>query len=93
MSYLSELYNGTAANAGLFAPVNDIMRFMRLMLNRGQISGERRFYDESAVDKFTSRVSGLKYNNSRGLGFDTVPLEADRPCGNKFGPNSYGVFG
>lgn len=93
MSALSELYNGTAGNAGLFAPVNDVMRFMRLMLNRGQITGERRYYDDSAVDHFTSRVSGQKYNNSRALGFDTVPIDPDRPCGNKFGVNSFGVFG
>lgn len=45
MSNLSELYNGTAGNAGLFAPVSDVLRFMRLMLNRGQITGERRYYD------------------------------------------------
>lgn len=45
MSNLSELYNGTAGNAGLFGPVNDVLKFMRLMLNRGQISGERRYYD------------------------------------------------
>lgn len=73
MSNISELYGGVAGNAGLFAPVTDVLKFMRLMLNRGQISGERRYYDESAVDKFTSKVNGMKYNNTRAMGFDTLP--------------------
>lgn len=90
---MSELYGGVAGNAGLFAPVSDVLRFMRLMLNRGQITGQRRYYDQSAVDKFTSRVNGYKYNNTRAYGFDTIPSQADRPCGNKFGQNSYGMFG
>ena len=73
MNNISALYGGLAGNAGLFAPVTDVLRFMRLLLNRGQITGERRYFSESAVDKFTERVSGMKYNNTRALGFETVP--------------------
>ena len=38
---------------------------------------------------FTTRVNVKGYNNTRALGWDTVPLK-DPPCGRKFSKNSFG---
>jgi hypothetical protein len=49
-----------------------------LYINNGK---EVRIFNESTVEKFTTRVYGLPYNNTRALGWDTTPNQYPSPCG------------
>jgi CubicO group peptidase (beta-lactamase class C family) len=98
------LLEGVSGNAGLFSTGSDLFRFMQMMLNHGLYIDSRKVpaklkYDTllntNTVDMFTTKVTGLGYDNSRALGWDTKP-EATKyppPCGNKFSQNSFGHTG
>lgn len=45
------------------------------------------------METFYTRVDGLPYNNRRALGWDTVPIQANPPCGTLFSMNSFGHTG
>ena len=38
-------------------------------------------------------MDGLPYQNRRALGWDTVPISSNPPCGHLFSPNSFGHTG
>ena len=40
-----------------------------------------------------TRVDGLPYANRRALGWDTVPIQPNPPCGHKFSEYSFGHTG
>jgi CubicO group peptidase (beta-lactamase class C family) len=74
------------------------------MLNNGIYIDERRMskgtsfdtlFKEETVELFTSRATGLGYNNTRALGWETKPEATKYPpaCGNKFSNNSFGHTG
>jgi CubicO group peptidase (beta-lactamase class C family) len=42
---------------------------------------------------FANRVDGLPYDNRRALGWDTVPIQSNPPCGHKFSMRSFGHTG
>lgn len=42
---------------------------------------------------FYAREDGLPYNNRRALGWDTVPIQTNPPCGKFFSLNSFGHTG
>lgn len=42
------------------------------------------------MNLFTTRVEQKKYQNTRALGWDTIPL-IDPPCGKHFSKNSFGL--
>ena len=58
---------------------------MRMMLNKGIHENEDgikiRVFKEETVELFTTRVEGLPYDNTRALGWDTVPHDMPCPCG------------
>jgi len=56
---------GVAGHAGLFSTAADLSLFAQMMLNRGTYDGVR-IVSDSAVARFTQRVSG-----TRALGWDT----------------------
>lgn len=70
---------------------------MKMMLNEGVYvskSGEEvKVFEKKTVDKFTTRVTDLPYNNSRALGWDTIPNQYPSPCGQLFSKNSFGHTG
>ena len=56
-----------------------------MMLNKGLHENEDglkiRVFKEETVELFTTKVEGLPYENTRALGWDTVPKEMPCPCG------------
>ena len=78
-----------AGNAGLFTILDNVGEYMQLMLNKGKMHLSLRVFSEEVVDLFTTKVTMKNYNNTRALGWDTVPL-VDPPCGHKFSKNSFG---
>jgi CubicO group peptidase (beta-lactamase class C family) len=98
------LLEGVSGNAGLFSTGPDLFRFMQMMMNRGKYIDERKVpptnkYDtlfrETTIDKFTTRATGLPYNNTRALGWDTKPEATSYPpqCGYVFSDNCFGHTG
>lgn len=98
------LLEGVSGNAGLFSTGPDLFKFMQMMMNRGKYIDERKVpptnkYDtlfrETTVEKFTTRATGLQYDNTRALGWDTKPEATSYPpqCGYNFSDNSFGHTG
>jgi len=98
------MLGGVSGNAGLFSTGPDLYKFMKMMLKDGRYIDERkmpaktsesRLFEPQTVELFTAKATGLGYDNSRALGWDTKP-EATKyppPCGNKFSQNSFGHTG
>lgn len=76
---------GVAGHAGLFSTAADLSLFAQMMLNRGTYNGIR-VVSDSAVERFTKRVSG-----TRALGWDTS--DGDGTAGMHMGPRAYGHTG
>ena len=87
------VFGGVAGHAGLFSTASDLTRYMRIFLNNGQLPGENRLFQNTTVELFTTKQEGLPYNNTRALGWDTIPNQDYPPCGHKFSPNSFGHTG
>ena len=85
---IAHFLNDTAGNAGLFSTVSDLIIYMQLMLNRGKLPGQSLVFSQEVVDKFTNVTKYAKYNNTRALGWETVPL-INPPCGKKFSPSPF----
>jgi CubicO group peptidase (beta-lactamase class C family) len=66
---------------------------MQIHINRGLHRNGTRIYNASTVDIFYKREDGLPYNNRRALGWDTVPIQTNPPCGTLFSLNSFGHTG
>jgi hypothetical protein len=66
---------------------------MQVHLTKGKLANGDIFYREETVVKFYTRVDGLPYQNRRALGWDTVPIQDNPPCGHLFSPNSFGHTG
>jgi len=95
----SDMLGGASGNAGLFSTANDLVKYMQMTLRNGTYvnsQGEKcRLFSEETVKKFTTCYSGLSYENSRALGWDTKPVVVNRgpPCGNLFSENCFGHTG
>lgn len=66
---------------------------MQIHLNKGVTLDGKRIFKESTVDRFYQREDGLPYQNRRALGWDTVPIQNNPPCGKYFSANSFGHTG
>jgi CubicO group peptidase (beta-lactamase class C family) len=96
------ILGGVSGNAGLFSNANDLFVFMKMMINKGSYYNpysrglkQERMFKEETVDLFTSRAEGMKYLNTRALGWDTKP-EPNKyriPCGESFSENCFGHTG
>ena len=53
---------------------------MQMMLNKG-IYKNIRIFNSTTVELFTTKITALPYENSRALGWDTVPPGIPCPCG------------
>lgn len=82
-----------AGHAGLFSVAEDLETYMQIHLNKGFHRNGTMIYKESTVTQFYQREDGLPYNNRRALGWDTVPIQDNPPCGKYFSPNSFGHTG
>lgn len=78
------VFGGICGNAGLFSTLEETTTFMTMMLNKGlHKNGNQtvRVFEETTVDLFTKRVTGLPYDNTRALGWDTNPNKYPNACG------------
>lgn len=98
------MLEGVSGNAGLFSTGPDLYKFMRMMLKDGRYIDERkmpakttesRLFEPQTVELFTTKATGLGYDNTRALGWDTKPEAAKYPpqCGYKFSQNCFGHTG
>ena len=98
------ILGGVSGNAGLFSTGPDLYKFMKMMLKDGRYIDERkmpaqtsesRLFEPQTVELFTTKATGLGYNNTRALGWDTKPEATSYPpqCGNKFSQNCFGHTG
>ena len=81
---------GAAGNAGLFTNIDNVGKLMQLLLNKGKLPLAARIFSEEVIDLFTAKVTVKGYNNTRALGWDTIPA-TNPPCGTKFSKNSFGM--
>jgi CubicO group peptidase (beta-lactamase class C family) len=98
------MLEGVSGNAGLFSTGPDLYKFMKMMLKKGRFIDRRRtparntedeLFSGQTVEMFTSKVTGLGYDNTRALGWETKPEPTKYPpqCGNKFSQNCFGHTG
>lgn len=95
------ILEGVSGNAGLFSTGPDLFLFMQMMLNKGRysdpgtVSKLNSMFNETTVDMFTTKVTGLGYNNTRALGWETKPepTKYPPPCGYRFSGNCFGHTG
>lgn len=81
---------GVAGHAGLFANVEDVLRFAECMLAGGRTREGRQLFRAETVDEFATRPATTN-GTSRALGWD-VPTEGSS-SGRYFGPRSIGHLG
>ncbi len=62
----SAMLGGVAGHAGLFSDAYDLAKLYQMLLNGGELNGER-YFDSTTVKLFTSYQSAV---SRRGLGFD-----------------------
>ena len=84
----ASLLGGVSGHAGLFSNVEDLAKFLLLILNKG-IYKNKRIINSETVELFTKRQS---QESSRALGWDTKS-ETGSSAGNLFGTNSFGHTG
>lgn len=101
---MAAILEGVSGNAGLFSTGPDLFKYMQVMVNKGRYTDERKMsklgsqdilFNETTVDLFTTKVTGLGYSSSRALGWDTKPepTKYPPPCGYRFSNNSFGHTG
>ena len=87
----SRRMGGVAGHAGLFTTAEDLARFARMMINRGELEGVRLF-KTNTVGLMTSVQSPEAVGGRRGLGWD-IDSSYSRPRGMVFPRGSYGHTG
>ena len=95
------LLGGVSGNAGLFSNAKDIYRFMKAMLNEGRYFNfntgkEEQLFKQASVNLFTEKFTGLPYNNTRALGWETKPAQESKyriACGEMISENCFGHTG
>lgn len=67
----SAFFGGLAGNAGLFSTAREVTRVYQMLLNGGEIDGQR-YLSKETCNLFTTEVSKI---SRRGLGFDKPDME------------------
>ena len=80
---LANFMKNATGHAGMFSTVDEIGKYMQLMLNKGRTPPYSRTFSEEVINLFTTKVNIKGYNSTRALGWDTVP-KTNPPCGHKF---------
>ena len=84
----SAFFGGLAGNAGLFSTAREVARVYQMLLNGGEIDGQR-YLSKETCQLFTTEVSKI---SRRGLGFDKPDME-DPKKGNCTSSVPAGVYG
>ncbi len=98
------IMGGVSGNAGLFSNVQDLNLFMRMLVNKGYYTDERRMNAKNqtfeliqpgTIAFFSQLFSTTGYDNSRALGWDTYPKPNKYPsqCGTIISRNCIGHTG
>jgi beta-glucosidase-like glycosyl hydrolase/CubicO group peptidase (beta-lactamase class C family) len=82
------LLGGIAGHAGVFSTARDLARFIRMIMQGGELDGMR-YLDASTVRRFTRRQSAV---STRALGWDTRSVTGSS-SGHYFSMKSYGHTG
>ena len=82
---------GVAGHAGVFSTAKDLSRFARMLLNGGELGGQRVLSLES-VKVFTTNQLPKNFGNQRGYGMD-IHTGYSSPRGNLFPVGSFGHTG
>lgn len=82
---------GVAGHAGLFSTIDDLARYCRMLLNKGELDGVRVLNSET-VSLMTSVQSPEAVEDRRGLGWD-IDSGYSRPRGKYFPIGSFGHTG
>jgi CubicO group peptidase (beta-lactamase class C family) len=85
------LLGGVAGHAGLFSTAHDLARFCQMILNGGELDGERILRPET-VQLMTSPQSPAGKKEVRGFGWD-IQTSYSTPRGNSFSSKSFGHTG
>lgn len=82
---------GISGNAGLFSTASEVARIYQLLLNGGELDGQR-YLSEETCRLFTTDVSKI---SRRGLGFDKPDLKnaKNNPCAESAPQSVYGHTG
>lgn len=71
------IMGGICGNAGIFTTHTDLIKFMTMYLQKGVYTAsdgsQQRLFLNSTIDLFTTAPNNLPYNNTRALGWDTIP--------------------
>ena len=92
------ILGGVSGNAGVFSNHGDLIIFMKMMLNKGAYMAAdgsmQQLIKPETIELFTTAPHDLPYNNTRALGWDTIPPGYPNVCGQKFTPGfSFGHTG
>jgi CubicO group peptidase (beta-lactamase class C family) len=82
------MLGGVAGHAGLFSTVDDLSKFMSMIMNKGTYKNKR-IIEEETISLFTKKQSD---QSSRGLGWDTKS-EKGSSAGDLFSAKSFGHTG
>lgn len=81
------LFDGVAGHAGLFTTTGDLARFVRMLMNGGELDG-RRYVQASTVTAFLQAKG-----TTRAIGWDRVTPGGNSSAGNYFSTRSWGHLG
>lgn len=86
------MMGGVAGHAGLFANATDLATLFQMMLNKGELFGQR-YLDSNVIKEFTK--CRFCPDNRRGLCFEkpSVNKNTESPVPDCCSPDSYGHFG
>lgn len=87
----SAFFGGLAGNAGLFSTAREVARVYQMLLNGGEIDGQR-YLSKETCNLFTTEVSKI---SRRGLGFDKPDMEDSKKgnCASGVPAEMYGHTG
>ena len=87
----SAFFGGLAGNAGLFSTAREVARVYQMLLNGGEIDGQR-YLSKETCQLFTTEVSKI---SRRGLGFDKPDMEDSKKgnCASEAPAGTYGHTG
>ena len=82
------MLHGVAGHAGLFSTVEDLSKFVRMLLNGGKYKGKQ-IINPKTIEEWTTKQSN---QSDRGLGWE-VKSKEKASCGKYFSMNSFGHTG
>ncbi|MCB0744050.1 MAG: serine hydrolase [Ignavibacteriae bacterium] len=83
------MLNGVAGHAGLFSTVEDLSKFVMMLMNKGEYKGQQ-IINPKIIDEWTTRQSE---ESDRGIGWDTKAINGYSSAGHYLSKDSFGHTG